>query len=618
MRKILASLAILSAFVSYSGHAQTTKPAHRPVPPTAQYMERSVPKSERSALPSFGKSMLGNDHPLAVYSHGDPTPEEQYILELINRARANPKAEGDTLSKTTDPDISSAYTYFGTPTRSQVRSDFATYTAQPPLAFNANLITAARKHSKDMLDNNFQSHTGSDGSTFDQRMNTAGYTGWTNGGENIYAYGTSMFDIHASFQIDFGNANLGHRQNIMNFTGGVFREVGIGVLHGGSGLPNVGPIVTTEDFGLRESTFVLGVVYNDKNKNGFYDIGEGLSGVTIRATGGTWSAVTSTSGGYAIPYSTVGTVTVSASGPGLPGTLTKTIAFNGENVKVDFTPTSTGVPGIVTLVVPHLDTTIHTESTKLAWNKISGATNYHVQFGMDTVVAHMVVNDSTMTDSTKTANNLADGTTYYWRVRAKNAKGWGPFTDFASFTVTLAPKKVTLLSPAANSEVDRAFLIWNPSTPNISKYRLELFANGSLVNPIVDDSNIVDTSYTVTQALSANTTYYWRVTAKNELGWGTPSDVRTFKYTGLGVADLGASSFKVSTSQTPNTVVFSTGGERSAPLRLEIFSVTGRRILDRSLTSTEYIWSTSGVAAGVYFYRVSDGSHIETGRISVE
>src|SRR4051812_25515154 len=39
----------------------------------------------------------------ATYSHGDPTPEEQYLLELLNRARANPAAEGQRLVSLIDP-----------------------------------------------------------------------------------------------------------------------------------------------------------------------------------------------------------------------------------------------------------------------------------------------------------------------------------------------------------------------------------------------------------------------------------------------------------------------------------------------------------------------------------
>ena len=32
------------------------------------------------------------------YTHGEPTADEQYVLELINRARANPAAEGERLT----------------------------------------------------------------------------------------------------------------------------------------------------------------------------------------------------------------------------------------------------------------------------------------------------------------------------------------------------------------------------------------------------------------------------------------------------------------------------------------------------------------------------------------
>ena len=43
---------------------------------------------------------------------GEPTNEEQYYLELINRARANPAAEGARLAAIADPDIQTAYGYW--------------------------------------------------------------------------------------------------------------------------------------------------------------------------------------------------------------------------------------------------------------------------------------------------------------------------------------------------------------------------------------------------------------------------------------------------------------------------------------------------------------------------
>src|SRR3954463_16140946 len=51
------------------------------------------------------------DSPTGLYSIGDPTNEEQYNLELINRARANPTAEGIRLAQNNDPNVVSAYSY---------------------------------------------------------------------------------------------------------------------------------------------------------------------------------------------------------------------------------------------------------------------------------------------------------------------------------------------------------------------------------------------------------------------------------------------------------------------------------------------------------------------------
>src|SRR4051812_48774602 len=54
----------------------------------------------------------------ALYSidgtSGPPTDEETFYLELINRARANPTAEGQRLRDTTDADVLSAVTFFKT------------------------------------------------------------------------------------------------------------------------------------------------------------------------------------------------------------------------------------------------------------------------------------------------------------------------------------------------------------------------------------------------------------------------------------------------------------------------------------------------------------------------
>jgi len=127
------------------------------------------------------------DEPSAQYSIGEPTNDEQYYLELVNRARANPTAEGLRLATTTDTQVQSAYASFGV-NLVLMQAQFALIPAQPPLSMNAVLSTAARAHSQNMLQNNYQGHSGPDGSLSTRLQSyTSGANGWSIG-ENVYSY----------------------------------------------------------------------------------------------------------------------------------------------------------------------------------------------------------------------------------------------------------------------------------------------------------------------------------------------------------------------------------------------------------------------------------------------
>jgi len=329
----LVTLGVLPFLAAVSAFADSGLPPLSPTldPPAITVVEpaRKSPQSAPSAVTS--------------YSHGEPTAEEQYMLELINRARANPAAEGLRLQATTDADIVSAYKYFQVDLGKLV-ADFAGYPPRPPLAFNANLIAAARGHSQDMADHDFQGHTGSGGSSFTDRIATAGYSGWNAVAENVYAYSDSVSHGHAGFTVDWGVSSLGHRQNIMNFsaTDPVYTEIGIGIISETSGTTAVGPLVVTEDFGRRSGQyFVVGVVYKDTNHDGLYSMGEGIGGVTVSTSQGNY-AYTSGSGGYAIPLATTsGSVTVRAEGAALGARQEYSVPLAGTNVKVNFV-SSTG------------------------------------------------------------------------------------------------------------------------------------------------------------------------------------------------------------------------------------------------------------------------------------
>lgn len=308
----------------------------------------------------------------ALYSFGNLSAEEQLYMEFINRARANPPAEGARLVANTDPEVTSAMTQFGVD-KTMLQSEFNAIAAQPPLAPNASLTTSARGHSNWLLANAAQSHDETNpANTPWDRINAAGYT-YSTAGENVFSYAKSVWHGHAGFQVDWGagsggmQTGRGHRANILS---GTFREIGVGVALGINGA--VGPQLVTQDFGLRSSSpsFGTGVAYYDLNGNNFYDIGEGISGLTVNVSDASYYCTTAIGGGWTIPVpSSAATRTVTFSGLNVNQTVSLVVP-ESKNAKAD-------------LKLAYSPPTITSASTAaagspytLAFNAVGGATEY--------------------------------------------------------------------------------------------------------------------------------------------------------------------------------------------------------------------------------------------------
>ncbi|MBL8000049.1 MAG: hypothetical protein JNL32_15610, partial [Candidatus Kapabacteria bacterium] len=468
-----------------------------------------------------------------LYSHGDPTVDEQLTLEYINRARANPTAEGVRLATTTDKDVQGAYSYFKIDVN-KVKQQFAGYPARPPVALHAKLSAAARRHSLDMQAKDFQGHTGSDGSNMVQRIQGAGHTTGNAWGENVAAYAKNAWHGHCGFNVDWGEQNqieLGHRQNIMNFTGSLFNEVGISAIPDANSSTQVGPLIVTHDFAATAEIYILGVVYKDKNNNGFYDAGEGISGVTITPSKGSYYTKSSASGGYAIPMKGVsGAVTLTASGNGVNEV--KQITMGTQNIKIDFGQATT--PGVILMSPPDAEE-LRTDSTKLQWMKVNSATAYRLQVATDADFTELIVNDSTVKDTTYTLRKLKNVSSYYWRAMAKTpTMGWGEYSPVYTFNVKILPLPIGLIAPADKAKLSSKSIpfSWNPSPAPIEEYYFEI-ATDTIFLDLIHYRSLTETSYTFTDSKDSileNVPYYWHVSAKNEAGFGDYSPYRTFTY----------------------------------------------------------------------------------------
>lgn len=260
------------------------------------------------------------------FNHGNPTNYEQLLLELVNKARSNPAAEAARLKMGLNDNLSEDRKITPTP--------------KQPLPFHSALINASRAHSKWMVDNDIFSHTGQGNTDGGARMKKFGFvfSGNFAWGENISGvWEPEAFDLvkmtHDTHDGLFRSPT--HRPNIC---GEQFAEIGIG-LHTGDFQGNSKSMMGTQNFAASSKflpdPWVLGVVFQDTDKDGTYDAGEGVSGVTVTLADGSWDAVTSSSGGYALPCGGSGSLDVTFSGGPLSQAVVRTINRQGKNIKVD-------------------------------------------------------------------------------------------------------------------------------------------------------------------------------------------------------------------------------------------------------------------------------------------
>ncbi len=239
-----------------------------------------------------------------------PTAQEQEMLYYINRMRESPASELNILLNSGDPNVASALDFFNV-NLTVLQNQWSQLVPVAPLAWSEQLGDSAATHSALMIQFDQQAHNLPGEPSLGERVSNTGYQ-WNRVGENIFVLGESVFHSHAAFAIDWGSTPTGiqeppgHRNIIM---GADFREVGIDITPENNPNTDVGPLVVTQHFANRfdlgDRGWLLGTVFEDLDRDNFYDAGEGRNDVTINITGingtnfndnlNTWQA-----GGYQI------------------------------------------------------------------------------------------------------------------------------------------------------------------------------------------------------------------------------------------------------------------------------------------------------------------------------
>jgi hypothetical protein len=282
------------------------------------------------------------------------------------------------------------------------------------------------------------------------------------------------------------------------------------------------------------------------------------------------------------------------------------------------------------LISPAHNVTLQPLSLNLTWHSFTGAVSYKVQVATDSLFSSLIVNDSTLTDTTKAVSGLSQVTNYWWRVIGKNSGGTVGYSATWRFRTMGSVNQVALIYPPNNSTNIPVSLnfTWNKATEQtlakltgdnkltegykddietISNYWFELVTDTVSMANLTRDTTLTDTTKSAS-GLSNLTNYYWRVKAKNQMGWGLFS--AWWKFTTITAAPVapvlisppnGASGQPLSL----NLVWHPSAGATSYRLQLSTDAGFGSFIINDS-TVTDTIKAVSGLSQQtIYYWRVN-------------
>lgn len=245
-----------------------------------------------------------------------------------------------------------------------------------------------------------------------------------------------------------------------------------------------------------------------------------------------------------------------------------------------------------------------------SWTAVAHATGYEIQISKDPNFATLAWTTSTanVTSVLVPATAAQDiGSGYAWRVRALGSDppgNWSDTTTFIRVEGVSAPSSPALTAPADGAISAQPLILFQWSAvAGATAYRLEVstasdFSSGAEIHWSGD--NLTGTSKAV-QFGSANADLFWRVTARNSAGLGSPSPTRIVH---LDAAQAGVVSSAIVTPSSDVTV------DEGQPL-----TATGL-VVGRSTGTVQVDWFLDGELLSSSFLALS-GTGAETEPIPI-
>ena len=235
------------------------------------------------------------------------------------------------------------------------------------------------------------------------------------------------------------------------------------------------------------------------------------------------------------------------------------------------------------------------------WQQVAGAEQYRIRISHGDTSSTVIQTDVEETSYTP-STDLAPGT-YFWLVRAYDGCGWSSWSAEWWFTILSPPPAPALTLPAdGTSSCDPTpGLQWQP-VAGATEYQVRITDGDP--SSIVMETELEGTRYTPASALEPGS-YFWRVRARDDCGWGNWSETWCF-------AVLAPPVVPVLTNPPHGSSIYETQpifawsaaqGASHYHLQVDDQASFGSPVVDREQPGTSY-QPADPLLPGTYYWRV--------------
>jgi hypothetical protein len=205
----------------------------------------------------------------------------------------------------------------------------------------------------------------------------------------------------------------------------------------------------------------------------------------------------------------------------------------------------------------------------------------------------------------------------------RTSQPYGPDTVFyANIRILDVVSAPILIDPPDASVVDTHSVVftWYPAEPEATNYWIEIDTTIGFASSFID-SSLTATNFSYDD-LIAYKTYYWRVKAKNQRGWGEFSDAYTFNAVFLSVGgEDGLPSVYALSQNFPNpfnpVTTIHIELPKASNVVLKVYDLIGQEMMTilnekREAGRYDIQVDAAGLSSGIYFYRLQANDFIQT------